>query len=177
MGCKLTWTVINARARSVLHVVNEAFDTGTKSPGEIKRRQVSWTLMKKLDCHLRVQARSRGGRWCWTLKRAQERSRAREVELGSESWTCLLLLSCFSAAVLRTLYLSVSLLRTAVQTAIAYSTLVAAAQWRRNTALTLPLFWRRSTASSVFRVGARGRVFTLSPTLLFLVATGPLFSR
>ena len=36
------------------------------------------------------------------------------------------------------------------------------AQWRGDTALTLPLFWRRSTASSVFRVGARGRAFTLS---------------
>ena len=31
-------------------------------PGEIKRREVSWTLTKKLDCLLRVQARSRGGR-------------------------------------------------------------------------------------------------------------------
>ena len=30
---------------------------------------------EELDNHLRVQARSRGGRWCWTLKRAQERSR------------------------------------------------------------------------------------------------------
>ena len=30
--------------------------------GEIKRREVSWTLMKKLHLHLRVQARSRGGR-------------------------------------------------------------------------------------------------------------------
>ena len=32
-----------------------------------------------------------------------------------------------------------------------------AGQWRGDTALTLPLFWRRPTASSVFRVGARGR--------------------
>ena len=50
-------------------------------PGEIKRREVSWTLMKKSDCHLRVQARSRGGRWSWTLKRAQKRSRG-----GRRSW-------------------------------------------------------------------------------------------
>ena len=42
------------------------------------------------------------------------------------------------------------------------STLVAA-QWRGDTALTLPLFWRRSTASSVSRVGTRGRPFSLSP--------------
>ena len=38
-----------------------------------------------------------------------------------------------------------------------------AAQWRGDTALTLPLFWRRSTVSLVFWVGARGRAFTLSP--------------
>ena len=35
---------------------------------------MSWTLRKKFDFHLRVQARSRAGRWCWTLKRAQKRS-------------------------------------------------------------------------------------------------------
>ena len=49
--------------------------------------------LKKLDCHLRVQARSRGGRWCWTLKRAQQSSRAGR-------WSCaqkvrLLLLQLF----------------------------------------------------------------------------------
>ena len=31
-------------------------------PGKIKRREVSWTIIKKLDCHLRFQARLRGGR-------------------------------------------------------------------------------------------------------------------
>ena len=31
-----------------------------QSPGEIKRREVSWTLTKKL-----AQKRSRAGRWCW----------------------------------------------------------------------------------------------------------------
>ena len=36
-----------------------------------------------------------------------------------------------------------------------------AGQWRGDTALTLPLFWRRSTVSPVF-FGFRGRVFTLS---------------
>ena len=28
-------------------------------PGEIKRREVSWTLTKKLDSHLRVEARKK----------------------------------------------------------------------------------------------------------------------
>ena len=62
-------------------------------PGEIKRTEVSWTLTKKLDFRLRVQARSRGGRWCWTLKSAQKRSRA-----GRWSWALkvgLLLLQLF----------------------------------------------------------------------------------
>ena len=35
----------------------------TQSPDEIKRREVRWTLTKKLDFHLRVQARSRRGGW------------------------------------------------------------------------------------------------------------------
>ena len=34
----------------------------SQSPDEIKRREVSWTLTKKLDYHLGVQERSRGGR-------------------------------------------------------------------------------------------------------------------
>ena len=71
------------------------------SPGEIKKREVSWTLTKKLDFHLRVQA---------------IKIKSREVELGSESWTCLLLQlflnSCATDIVL------VTLLRTAVETAI-----------------------------------------------------------
>ena len=35
-----------------------------QSPGEIKRREVSWTLTKKL-----AQKRSRGERWCWARER------------------------------------------------------------------------------------------------------------
>ena len=47
-----------------------------------------------------------------------------------------------------------------------------AAQWRGDTALTLPLFWRRSTVSPVFfrAVLIRGRAFTFSsspPTPLY----------
>ena len=61
-----------------------------QSPGEIKRMEVSWTLTKKLYFHLRVQARSRGGRWCWTLKKAQKRSRA-GGGAGLRKLDCLLL--------------------------------------------------------------------------------------
>ena len=75
---------------------------------------------------------------------------SREVELGCERWTffCFKLLLNSGAT---------DILRQQLR-----GTLVAA-QWRGDTALTLPLFWRRSTASSVFRVGARGLAFSLSP--------------
>ena len=56
----------------------------SQSPGEIKRREVSWTLRKKL-----AQKRSRAGRWCW----------ARERDMD---FFCF---SCFPAAELRTLSL------------------------------------------------------------------------
>ena len=79
---------------------------------------VTWTLTKKLDCHLRVQARSRGGRWCWTLKRVQKRSR-----VGRWSWApkvgLVFCFSCSSTAVLRIDIVFVTLLRTAVETTIA----------------------------------------------------------
>ena len=84
---------------------------------------------------------------------------SREVELGCESWTSLLQVvtqqRCNGLSPARQLKQQLR------------STLVAA-QWRGNTVLilTLPLFWRRSTASSassVFQVGARGRAFNLSP--------------
>ena len=41
---------------------------------------------KEVKTILRVQARSRGGRWCWTQVSPEE-IKGREVELGSESWT------------------------------------------------------------------------------------------
>ena len=79
----------------------------------------SWTLTKNLDFHLRIQARSRGGRWYWIRKRAQERSRA-----GMWSWAqkvgLIFYFICSSTAVLRTL--SLCLLRTAVKAAIALYT-------------------------------------------------------
>ena len=38
-----------------------------QSPGEIKRRVVSWALTKKLE-----QKRSRAGRWRWAIERERE---------------------------------------------------------------------------------------------------------
>ena len=100
----------------------------------------------------RVQATSRGGRWCWTLKLAQW---SWAVKVGPfllqivTQQRCNGHCPCDSALAQQ--------LKQRLR-----STLVAA-QWRGDTALTLPLFWRRSTAYSVFRVGARARVFTSRP--------------
>ena len=75
------------------------------SPGEVKGREVELDSDEELDNHfLLVQARSGGGRWSWTLKRAQEQIKSREVELGSESWTTFCF-NCSSAVALRTLSL------------------------------------------------------------------------
>ena len=57
-----------------------------QNPGEIKRREVSWTLTKKLDLYLRVQATS-GGRRLLDPYVSPEEIKSREVQLGSESWT------------------------------------------------------------------------------------------
>ena len=81
-----------------------------------------------------------------------EEMKSREVELGSESWTSFCF-GCYSTAVLRTLSLC---LCSAQQLKEQLRGTLVATQWRGDTALTCLLFWRRSTASSVFRVGARG---------------------
>ena len=127
-------------------------------PGEIKRREVSWTLTKKLDFHLRVQARSRGWRWCWTLKLDQKRSRA-----GRWSWAQkvrLLLQLLLSSSTTDTVL--VTLLRTAVETAIAWYT-SCYAMARGHRLINILVVWRRSTASSVFRVGECGRASLFRP--------------
>ena len=71
---------------------------------------------------------------------------SREMELGCESWTCFAS-GCSSTAVQRTLSLWLCLARQLKQQ---LRSALVAAQWREDTALTLPLFWRRSTVSPVF---------------------------
>ena len=87
-----------------------------QSPGEIKGREVSWTLMKKLDTFAgpgEIKRRE----VVLDPQESPEEIKSREVELGSENWICLLLQlflnSCATDIVL------VTLLRTAVETAIA----------------------------------------------------------
>ena len=87
-----------------------------QSPGEIKRKEVSWILTKELDFYLLAQARSRGGRWSWTLKKAQKRSRAGRWSWAQKVGLLLLQLLLNSSATDIDL---VTLLRRAVETAIA----------------------------------------------------------
>ena len=102
----------------------------------------------------------KGGRWSWTFKLAQKRSWAgrwswtlgpeeimnREVELGCESWTSFAP-GCFSTAVQQTLSLWLCPARQLKQQ---LRSALVAEQWRGDTALTLPLFLRRSRVSPVF---------------------------
>ena len=103
----------------------ERSSANTGVPGEIKRSR---------DL--------RGGRWSWTLTFAQK-IMSREVELGWASWTSFASScpSCSSTAVQRTLSLW---LCPAQQLKEQLHSAQVAGQWRGDTALTLPLFWRRS---------------------------------
>ena len=107
----------------------------------------------ELDSHEEVRlsfagpAEIRGRSGCWALKRAQGRSRA-----GRWSWAqkvgLVFCFNCSPTAVLRTLYLW--LLRTAVETAIAEHTSCFAMARSPLPIINKLLFWRWSTASSVF---------------------------
>ena len=92
-------------------------------PGEIKRRKVE----------LGPQV-------------SPEEIMSREVELGCESWTSFAS-GCSWTAVQRTLSLWLCPARQLKQQ---LRRALVAGQWRGDTALTFPLFWRRSTISPVF---------------------------
>ena len=51
------------RARIIYIYIAQLGPSRTKSPGEIKGREVGWTLKKKL-----AQKGSRAGRWCWAIE-------------------------------------------------------------------------------------------------------------
>ena len=104
----------------------------------------------------RLQARSkrsrdlaRRGRWSWTFKLAQKRSR-----VGRWSWAAKVgLLSLRVVQVVRQQQCNRHCLCDSVQAQQLKQQLRSAqvtGQWRGDTALTLPLFWRRSTVSPVF---------------------------
>ena len=91
----------------------------------VKRREVSWTLTKKL-----AQKRSRAGRWCWTGERELD-------------FFCF---SCFPVAELQTL--SLWLFCVSVGTAIVWCGGHCAVP--DGHCLSILLFWRQSTAALVF---------------------------
>ena len=126
-------------------------------PGEIKRKEVSWTLMKKSDTFAgpgEIKRRE----VVLDPQVSPEEIMSREVGLGCGSWTS------FASVVTQQLcYGHCPCDCSAQQLKEQLRSALTATQWGGDTALTLWLFWRRSTASSVFRVGARGRAFTLSP--------------
>ena len=126
--------------------------------GEIKRREVSWTLTKKLDIFAGPGENKRR-EVVLDAQVSPKEIKSREVELGSESWTTLCF-SCCSTAVLRTL--SLWLCSTQQLKQQLCGTLVAT-QWRGDTALTFWLFRRRSTASLP--------PFPLSPSLISHLAS------
>ena len=80
------------------------------------------------------------------LQVSPEEIMSREVALGCESWTSFAS-SCSSTAVQRTLSCDSA---QALQLKQQFRRALVAGQWRGDTALALPLFWRRSTVSPVF---------------------------
>ena len=72
-----------------------------QSPGEIKRREVSWTLKRKFDTFAGPGEISRREVEL-DPQVSPEEIMSRDVELGSESWTSFTS-SCYSTSVQRTL--------------------------------------------------------------------------
>ena len=118
------------------------------------------------------QARWKGGRWSWTFKLAQKRSRGgrwswtlspEELWTGRWSWA----VGCFSTAVQQTLSLWLCPARRLKQQ---LRSALVAVQWRGDTALTLPLFLRRSRVSPVFL----GKISVVKPPLFHPLPTHPV---
>ena len=121
-------------------------------PGEIKRREVSWTLAKKLDAF----AGPGENKWREVVLNPQvrpEEIKSREVELGLR--VGLLLLELFPTGG-ATDIVFVTLFCISVGTAIAWYGSCCAMPGGH--CLNSLLFWRRSTAAYVFRVGACSEV-------------------
>ena len=108
----------------------------TRVPGQIKRRKV------ELDPQV-----------------SPEEIMSRELELGCESWTSFAS-GRSSTAVQRTLFLWFCPARRLKQQ---LRSALVAAQWRGDTALTLPLFWGGPRSLRSFSGGIRGRASTPPP--------------
>ena len=117
-----------------------------ESPSQIKRKEVSWTLMKKLDAFAgpgKIKRRE----MVLDPQVCPEKIKSREVELGLK--VGLLLLQLFPNGAAADI-VCVTLFRIAAGTAFSwYSSCCAVPSGH---CLDILLFWRRSTASLVFRV-------------------------
>ena len=122
----------------VKHHERRKKDLPAQRAGEIQRMEVNWTLTKKL-----AQKRSRAVRWCWARERVG-----------------LLLLQLFPNGG-ATDNVFVTLFCIAVGTAIAWCG--GRCAMPDGHCLNILLFWRRSTAASVFRVGACFEVSLFCP--------------
>ena len=127
----------SSRAKSLLILLLEI-----KVPGEIKRS-------RDLE----------EGRWSWTLKLAQKRS-----WVGRWSWVAKV--GLLSLRVVRQQQFNGHCPCDSVQARQLKQQMRSAqvaGQWRGDTALTLPLFWRRSTVSPVFGLYPRSSLHSFLP--------------
>ena len=88
-----------------------------QSPCEIKKREMSWTLTKKVGLLFAGPGDIKRREVVLDPVVCPEEIKSREVELGSEIWTCLLLQLLLNSSA--TDIVLVTLLRIAVETAIA----------------------------------------------------------
>ena len=126
-------------------------------PGEIKRREVSWTVTKKLDAFAGPGEMKRR-EVVLDPQVSPEEIKSREVELALKAGLLSLRLFPNGGA---TDSVFVTLFCIAVGTAIAWCGGRCAMPGRH--CLNILLFWRRSTAASVFRVGACFEVSLFCP--------------
>ena len=133
-----TWTYTHAHTHIYIYICPWFWRwLGKESPGEIKRREVSWTLTMKLDS------------FAGSGQVSPEEIKSKEMELGLRVGLLSLQLFPTGGA---TDVVFVTLFRIAVGTAIApwYGSCCAMpGEHCRN----ILLLWRRSTAALVFRVG------------------------
>ena len=88
----------------------------------------------------------RGGRWSWTLNLAQKRSWVGRWSWAKKAGLLLLLV----VQVVDQQRCNEHCLCDSVQAQQQLRSAQVAGQWREDTALTFPLFWRQSTVSPVF---------------------------
>ena len=120
---------------------------GLQAKTRLYKSQIKTEITYQVPGEIKRSSDLRGGRWSWALKFAQKRSRVGRWSWAEHVGTLLLRVvqvvhqqqcngHCDSVQAQQ--------LKQQLRSALV------AGQWRGDTALTLPLFWRRSTVSPVF---------------------------